>query len=119
MKESHFYQALKQVAGCNPPEFMKTVTVDQYCFHFGDTPSDLLHTWAVDKSNLPWGTGMGVIDAAIAIVKDAVDNGNIDESTLLEQGLCLRNGDHMFIPFGTPAIRRCNWCGCKEGEENV
>lgn len=79
MSETYFYQALKQIAGANPPEFMKTITVEQYCHHFGDAPSDELHTWAVDESKLPWCTGMGVIDAAIALVKDSVSNGNIND----------------------------------------
>lgn len=111
MKESYFYQALKQVAGANPPEFMKSITVNEYCHHFGDTPSDELHNWAVDKSNLPWCTGMGVIDAAIALVNDAESNANIIESDHAEDELCLSHGKHMWIPFGSPAVVRCNWCG--------
>lgn len=117
MKESYFYQALKQVAGTNPPDFMKSVTVGQYCHNFGDAPSDELHTWAVDKSNLPWCTGMGVIDAAIALVKDAEGNANIVESDHASESLCLSHGKHMFVTFGDDISERCNWCGClKEGE---
>jgi hypothetical protein len=107
--ESHFYQALKQVAGATPPEFMKTVTVNQYCQDLGDASCDELQTWAVDNSNLLWCTGMGVIDAAMVLVKEAVGNGNIKEEFLVN-GHCLSKGKHAFQFCGDQNLGCCKWC---------
>lgn len=117
MKESYFYQALKQVAGSEPPEFMKSVTKDEYINRFSDRENDELQSWAIDESNLPWCTGMGVIEAAIALVKDAAENANIDESKHPEHSLCLSNGSHMFVSFSSPSVERCNWCGCLSDDQ--
>lgn len=113
MKESYFYQALKQVAGANPPEFMKSVTVSQY-YELDESLGDYLQTWAVDESNLPWCTGMGVIEAAMRLVKDAKDNANIIESDHAIEPLCLSRSKHMWVAFGSPSESRCNWCGCRK-----
>jgi hypothetical protein len=109
--QSHFYQALKQVAGAKPPEFMKTVTVNEYCHDLSDASCDELQTWAVDNSNLLWCTGMGVIDAAIALVKDAVGNGNIKEDKLLVDGSCLSKGNDALHVYGDKNIRHSKWSG--------
>ena len=113
MKESYFYQALKQVAGSNPPEFMKLVTVDQYINDLEEILSDELQAWAINESNLPWCTGMGVIEAAIKLVKDAEENANIIESKHASDSLCLSHGKHMWVAFGSPSEDRCNWCGTR------
>lgn len=118
MKESYFYQALKQVSGSNPPEFMKLVTTGEYLDEFNEALNDKLQTWAVDESNLPWCTGMGVIDAAIALVRDARGNANIIEHDHADEKLCLSHGKHMFVAFGSPSVNRCNWCGAKEHEDD-
>jgi hypothetical protein len=76
-KTTYFYQALQQVSGSVPPEFMKTVTVPEYIFEFSDESNDKLQTWAVNHSELIWSTGMGTIEAAILLVNSAIDNGNI------------------------------------------
>jgi hypothetical protein len=76
-KTTYFYQALKQVAGNSPPEFMKTVTISEYLSEFSDDNNHILQTWAVNHSNLVWCTGMGVIEASILLVKEAVNNANI------------------------------------------
>ncbi len=116
MAESHFYQALKQVAGTNPPEFMLTITAGIYINMMSDDECDKLQIWALDESNLPWCTGMGVIDAALALVMDAEGNANIKKDSMAEHDLCLSHGKHMFVAFGTPAVIRCNWCGTKESK---
>lgn len=35
--------------------------------------------WNLDKTKIPWSTGIGLIDAAQKIVEEAVDNGNIPD----------------------------------------
>jgi hypothetical protein len=77
MKTTYFYQALQQVSGSVPPEFMKNVTISEYLSEFSDEFNDKLQTWAVNHSHLIWSTGMGTIEASILLVKEAIDNGNI------------------------------------------
>lgn len=82
--QSYFYEALMQVSGNIPPAFMARVTTSEYLSNFDDKKNDELHNWAVDSSALPWSTGMGIIEAAIQLVKDAADNGNIPMSEIKE-----------------------------------
>lgn len=116
MKESHFYQALKQFSGEEPPKFMVGVTTSEYLSNFSDEQSEELVEWAL-SSNVPWCTGQGMIDSAITLVRDAVDNGNIVEGTPPEQDLCLYNSKHNFHYFGDQKVRRCNNCNCLESED--
>lgn len=113
MKESHFYQALKQISGKEPPKFMVEVTTTEYLNEFSDENDTELVEWAL-SSNIPWSTGQGLIDAAITLVKDAVDNGNIVESVAPEYSLCLSGGKHNYQYFGGQKVRRCNNCSCLE-----
>lgn len=115
MSESYFYQALKQVAGKSPPNFMVGVDVNYYPNIMSDEDSGKLADWAASEGNLPWATGQGVINAAISIVKDAVENGNITESETPSDDLCLQGGVHSFFRFGDQKSRRCNQCSCLEG----
>lgn len=114
MNESYFYQALKQISGATPPRFMMQITVDEYLTNMGEEKSNKLADWASSESNVPWATGQGVIDAAIALVEGAVENGNIIESIFPEHQLCLSGGKHVFHKFGNQKIRRCNNCSCLE-----
>lgn len=113
MKESHFYQALKQISGKEPPKFMMEITTDDYLNSFGDEMDTELVEWAL-LSNIPWVTGQGLIDAAITLVRDAADNGNIVEGVSPEHNLCLSGGKHNFHYFGSNKVRRCNNCNCLE-----
>ena len=113
MKESHFYQALKQFSGKEPPSFMLGITTSDYLGNFSDDKDAELVEWAL-SSNIPWLTGQGLIDAAITLVKDAADNGNIDERVNPDNYLCLSGGKHNFHYFGSQKTRRCNNCFCLE-----
>lgn len=115
MSESHFYQALKQISGKEPPKFMMEVTTDDYLDNFSGERDSELVTWAL-SSNIPWITGQGLIDAAIILVRDAAGNGNILEDVYPEHTLCLYGGKHKFHYFGNQRIRRCNHCNCTEEE---
>lgn len=114
MNESHFYQALKQVSGVNPPECMRKITTDDYINNFSDDDNDRLIVWALSSSNLPWVTGAGLIDAAVLLTVSAEENGNIDETITPESELCLSGGSHSFHSFGGQKTRRCNNCLCLE-----
>lgn len=114
MSESHFYQALKQISGTNPPDFMKKVTTDEYINNFGDDENDMLVDWAISSSNIPWATGQGLIDAAVSLTQDAACNGNISEASFPVDDLCLSGGKHSFHSFGGQKVRRCNNCSCLE-----
>lgn len=92
MKESHFYQALKQVSGKEPPKFMMEITTGDYLNDFSDEMDTELVEWAL-LSNIPWVTGQGLIDAAVTLVRDAADNGNIVEGVSPEHNLCLSGKD--------------------------
>jgi hypothetical protein len=114
MNESYFYQALKQVVGSEPPEFMLSVTTEYYLHSMGDSDSQKLTEWASSKSNAPWFTGQGAVDAALSLVMDAVENGNITEIDHASDKLCLSGGKHSFHVFGGQKTRRCNNCLCLE-----
>lgn len=76
-KTTYFYQALKQTVGATPPDFVKSLTVDGY-LSADDGLCDALQDWAVEESVISWSTGIGCIDAAVSIVKDAISNANIE-----------------------------------------
>lgn len=113
MNESHFYQALKQISGKEPPEFMLGVTTNEYLDSFSNKQDEELVEWAL-LANIPWVTGQGLIDAAVTLVRDAADNGNIVEDIPPEHNLCLYGGKHNFYYFGSQKVRRCNSCNCLE-----
>lgn len=112
MSESHLYQALKQISGANPPEFMKQITTYEYINNFDDDENDILVDWAISSSNIPWVTGQGLIDAAVSLTQDAAGNGNINERVFPIDDLCLSGGRHSFHSFGSQKVRRCNKCSC-------
>jgi len=111
--QSHFFQALKQVAGTSPPEFMTTVTIEEYR-NFDEAALAKVQSWVLENTNLPWGTVMGVIDAAMCLVQEAVNQRVITEGMHCVDRLCLAHGKHEFHSFGSQILRRCNWCGEQE-----
>jgi len=62
--------------GAKPPAFLEQVASTH---ELTEEQFDTLQTWAVDEATLSWSTGIGLIDAAMLIVQDAVDNGNIGQ----------------------------------------
>lgn len=78
IQTSYFYQALQNIVNAKPPEFMKEVTVKGY-HDLTDEKANQLQDWVVENHSLTWATGMGVIEAAILIVKEAVAEGSINE----------------------------------------
>lgn len=71
-----FYQALQNIVNAEPPQFMKSVTISDY-YDLSDGDASALQEWVVDNHDLIWATGMGVIEAAIILVKEAVAEGSI------------------------------------------
>jgi prepilin-type N-terminal cleavage/methylation domain-containing protein len=69
-------EVLTWLCGKPPPKFVQGYDLRG----LSDVQSLELQEWAVqqlDKTKIPWATGIGMLDAAEAIVEEAVGNGNI------------------------------------------
>lgn len=106
----YLYQALKQIVGSEPPEFVRGLTTESYRV-LPDEENDQLIQWVLGESSLDWVTGHGVIDSAIELVRGAEENGNIKEDS---KDFCPEGGFHSFHYFGSQKNRRCNKCLCLE-----
>lgn len=75
------WNALRCVTGGQtPPEYVKGFW---YTTELDDDLSEKLHAWAVNavvESGNAWMTGIGALDAADLVVREAVSNGNIPPS---------------------------------------
>jgi hypothetical protein len=69
-------EVLTWLCGKTPPTFVQGYDLKGLT----DQQNETLQQWAViqvDKTALHWATGIGMLDAAEAIVEEAVSNGNI------------------------------------------
>jgi hypothetical protein len=69
-------EALLWLCGKQPPKFIQGYDLNELT----DSQKEELQDWAiqcVDKTKIHWATGIGMLDAAEAIVEEAVSNGNI------------------------------------------
>lgn len=69
-------ESLRWLLGAEPPKYVQGYNLG----NLTDDQKDDLQSWAVrnvDKTAIFWGTGIAMLDAAEAIVNEAVDNGNI------------------------------------------
>ena len=69
-------EALHAIVGLDPPVDLTGMVS---CNELTDNDHNLLQTWAAWNARPSWSTGIGILDAANVIVREALDNRNIRE----------------------------------------
>jgi len=80
------YDALWGLTGARPPAYVRGLSC---CQELGDHVLKL-QDWCILHARPEWSTGIGLLEAAEHIVREAVANGNILGSLSLTRGLCSR-----------------------------
>lgn len=71
-------EVLLALTGKSPPSFVKGYNFKNLTSEQWDT----LHQWCVRHVKPHWATGIGLLEAAEAMVEEAVDNANIQRECL-------------------------------------
>ena len=74
--KNSFQEALQTIIGKRPPGNLDGINHSK---QLSDADFLRLQVWCFDNIRPKWGTGIGAIEAADTIVRNAIENGNIPE----------------------------------------